>query len=430
MVNLQGPVPRGDLVPSGIVGLLGTQGPTARTDIARALGLSPATVTQVTKDLIARGLVEELESVPSKGGRPSRLLGLVSDAGVALGAKVTADHVAVVTVELDGTVRSSTELGYDPGAGDAIERLGQLLAKQVAELDDRLLGVGVGVPGAVDSQASGVVDAPTLGWQAAPVGAVLRAAIGTPVLVDNDVNTLAAAERLYGIGRDHSSYLVVTIGRGIGCGIVVDGGIYRGANGGAGEIGHIPVWPSATATAPAGAAGRTSGGPLSSSPAPSLGVAEGEPQCTCGSTGCLEAHIGSAGLLRTARARGVIGPRGTAATLLRAATGGDPGAQQIFEAAGSMLGRALAGVIHTVDPEVVVLMGEGVDGWEFWQTGFEPSFRRSLLPARKAVPVVVEPWTEVQWARGAASLVLSSPFDSAGNGGEQSRLVRARLGAG
>ncbi len=254
MVNLQGPIPRGDLVPSGIVGLLGTQGPTARTDIARALGLSPATVTQVTKDLIARGLIEELESVPSKGGRPSRLLGLLRDAGVALGAKVTADHVAVVTVELDGTVRSSTEHAYDPSTPDAIERLGQLLAKEVAGLDDRLLGVGVGVPGAVDSQASGVVDAPTLGWQSAQVGPVLRTAIGTPVLVDNDVNTLAAAERLYGIGRDHSSYLVVTIGRGIGCSIVVDGAIYRGANGGAGEIGHIPVWPSAGAAG--GARGR------------------------------------------------------------------------------------------------------------------------------------------------------------------------------
>jgi predicted NBD/HSP70 family sugar kinase len=117
-------------------------------------------------------------------------------------------------------------------------------------------------------------------------------------------------------------------------------------------------------------------------------------------------------------------------TLLRAATTGNGAAQQIFDEAGGMLGRALAGVIHTVDPEVVVLMGEGVDGWAFWQTGFEPSFRRSLLPARKAVPVVVEPWTEDQWARGAASLVLTSPFDSANNGGEQSRLVRARLGAG
>jgi predicted NBD/HSP70 family sugar kinase len=396
MVSGQGP--RGDLVPSGIVALLGTRGPTSRTDIARSLGLSPATVTQVTKDLIARGVVEELESVPSNGGRPARLLGLVTQAGVALGAKVTADHVAVVTVELDGTVRSTRSHPYDPSSSEAIPQLGRILAAEVAGLDDRLLGVGVGVPGSVDSQASGIVDAPTLSWRAVPVGPVLRQAVGTPVLVDNDVNTLAAAERLYGIGRDHSAYLVVTIGRGIGCGIVVDGGIYRGANGGAGEIGHIPVWAS--------------------------GDPGTEPLCTCGSTGCLEAYIGAEGLVRTARARSGIE---SLDELLRAATNGDAAARQVYAEAGELLGRALAGVIHTVDPEVVVLLGEGVDGWEFWQTGFEPSFRRSLLPARRGVPVVVEPWTEDQWARGAASLVLASPFDSTGNGGEQSRLVRARL---
>ncbi|MEJ1105919.1 MULTISPECIES: ROK family transcriptional regulator [unclassified Kribbella] len=396
---MTGQGPRGDLVPSGIVALLGTRGPTSRTDIARGLGLSPATVTQVTKDLIARGVVEELESVPSNGGRPARLLGLVSQAGVAIGAKVTADHVAVVTVELDGTVRSTHSHPYDPGSSDAIPELGRILAAEVADLDDRLLGVGVGVPGSVDSQASGIVDAPTLSWRAAPVGPVLRQAIGTPVLVDNDVNTLAAAERLYGIGRDHSAYLVVTIGRGIGCGIVVDGGIYRGANGGAGEIGHIPVWASRDGE---------------------------EPPCTCGSTGCLEAYIGAEGLTRTAQDR--CGIRSIDA-LLRAATKGNEAARAVYAEAGELLGRALAGVIHTVDPEVVVLLGEGVDGWEFWEPGFEPSFRRSLLPARKDVPLVVEPWTEDQWARGAASLVLASPFDSTGNGGEQSRLVRARLGA-
>lgn len=398
---MSGQSPRGELVPSGIVALLGTRGPTSRTAIARDLGLSPATVTQVTKDLIARGIVEELESVPSNGGRPARLLGLAGQAGVALGAKVTADHVAVVTVELDGSVRSSGSHDFDPSAADALDRLGEILTTEVAALDGRLLGVGVGVPGSVDDQASGIVDAPTLGWRAAQVGPILRKAVGTPVLVDNDVNTLAAAERLYGIGREHSSYLVVTIGRGIGCAIVVDGGIYRGGHGGAGEIGHIPVWA----------------------------VGGEQPPCTCGSTGCLEAYIGAAGLVRTARGRGVLRARGTLADLLRAATSGDEGAQAVYAEAGELLGRTLAGVIHTVDPEVVVLLGEGVDAWEFWQHGFEPSFRGSLLPARKGVPVAVEPWTEDQWARGAASLVLASPFDSAGNGGEQGRLVRARLGA-
>lgn len=393
---MQNPGPRGGLVPSGIVGLLGTRGPTSRVEIARALGISQATVTQVTKELIAREVVEELESVPSKGGRPARLLGLVRSDGVALGAKVTADHVAIVTVELDGTVRTAVSEPFDPDATDALENLGRILARHTKDLDGRLLGVGVGVPGAVDAQASGVVDAPTLGWADAPVGQVLRDALGAPVLVDNDVNTLAAAERLYGIGREHSSYLVVTIGRGIGCGIVVDGAIYRGAFGGAGEIGHIPV-------------------------------TDDGPRCGCGARGCLEAHIGDAGLVRSARDHGVVGRRGTKAGLLKAARSGDDVALDVYRDAGAMLGRALAGIVHTLDPEVVVLMGEGVDAWEFWQPGFEPELRRCLLPARRGLPFAVEPWSEDQWARGAASLVLGTPFDASGNGGDQARLVRARL---
>ncbi|HEX6354125.1 ROK family transcriptional regulator [Actinophytocola sp.] len=384
-------VPRGDLVPAGILGLLGTQGPTSRVDIARSLRLSPATVTQVIKDLLTRGLVEELASVPSTGGRPARLLGLVARTGVAIGAKVTADHVALVTVELDGSVRTSTVHPFDPREPASV---GEILA---TALDDSVLGVGVGVPGSVDAQASGIVDAPTLGWHDVKLGPALRNRLGVPVLVDNDVNTLAAAERLYGVGREHSSYLVVTIGRGVGCGIVVDGAIYRGAAGGAGEIGHIPL-------------------------------TDDGPRCGCGAIGCLEAHIGSAGLLRAARERGVVGPRGRLATLLKAARDGDASALAVYAEAGRLLGRTLAGVVHTVDPEVVVLMGEGVDAWEFWQPGFEPALRGRLLPARRELPIVVEPWTEVQWARGAASLVLASPFDSAGTGGDQSRMVRARLG--
>jgi predicted NBD/HSP70 family sugar kinase len=259
-----------------------------------------------------------------------------------------------------------------------------------------LLGIGVGIPGAVDSQASGIVEAPTLGWADAHVGPVLRAALGVPVLVENDVNTLAVAERLYGTGRHHGSYVVVTIGRGIGCGIVVDGEVYRGAGGGAGEIGHIPV---------------TVDGPV----------------CGCGNTGCLEAHVGDDALLRTARERGLVDPDGALADLLDAARAGSAEAVAVYREAGEVLGRGLAGVVHTVDPEVVVLSGEGIDAWEFWEPGFETAFRRSLMPARRSLPFVVEPWTEDKWALGAAALVLASPFDASGAGGDQGRLVRARL---
>lgn len=387
--------PKGDLVRAAILGLLGTRGPSSRAVIARTLGISPATVTQTTKDLLARELVTELESVPSKGGRPAILLGLVRDAGGAIGAKVMTDHVALVSVGLDGAVTASNSVDFDASSEHATDRLVEVLGAAIEAHDGHLLGVGVGLPGAVDSQESGVVDAPTLGWKSRAVGQRLRDALTVPVLVDNDVNTLAAAESLYGLGREHRDYIVVTIGRGIGCGIVQDGAVSRGANGGAGEIGHIPV---------------TDDGPV----------------CGCGNTGCLEAHVGEAGLVELARRTGVIGPRGTLATLARAAEAGDLGARDVYAGVGAVLGRALAGVVHVVDPELVIITGEGVSAWAAWEPGFEPAFRRHLIPSRRETRYVVEQWSDDQWARGAACLVLATPFTDRASGG-QGDLVRQRL---
>lgn len=396
---MTGSTTRGDLVRSAVLGSLGTRGPLSRAALSRALGVSPATVTQATRELLGRGLIVELDSVPSDGGRPARLLGLAHEGGGALGVKVTADHIAVVDVGLDGTIRSSEQHPFDPGAPDALDRLGAMLADVIADRAGRpLLGVGIGVPGAANSQEAGVVNAPTLDWVETRLGPALRAALDVPVLVENDVNTLAVAESLYGTGRDLDSYLVVTIGRGIGCGIVVDGTVYRGSGGGAGEIGHIPV---------------TVDGPV----------------CGCGGRGCLEAHVGDAALVRRARESGVIGDADGSDALLRAAQRGDVSAAAIYHDAGTVLGRALAGVVHTVDPEMILLLGEGIDAWPFWRTGFEPSFRGHLMPARRGLTVQVEPWAEDRWALGAAALVLASPFDATGASGEQGRQVRERLGS-
>lgn len=393
---------RGGLVHAAILGVLGTRGPSSRADLARLLGVSPATVTQVTKALLERHLITELESVPSAGGRPAILLGLDRAAGGAIGAKVTADHVVVVSVELDGTVRSKTETSFDPAAPDALDRLGDVLAAAVEAHEGRLLGVGVGVAGAIDALDSGVVDAPTLGWSRVPLGASLRARLGVPVLVDNDVNTLATAESVHGIGRDHTDYLVVTIGRGVGCGIVRDGLVVRGASGAAGEVGHIPVGP--------------------------LG-AEGDagPRCGCGNDGCLEAYVGEDGILAAARAAGLtVATTAELAELARSRRAGHAAAATVFDTAGRLLGRTLAGVVHTLDPECVVLMGEGIGDWPLWQAGFDAALRRHLLPGRRDLPVLVEPWAEGQWAVGAACLVISAPFDANATG-TQGEMVRARL---
>ncbi|MER6003249.1 ROK family transcriptional regulator [Nonomuraea angiospora] len=389
---------RGDLTRTAILALLGTVGPLSRSEIARRLDLSPATVTQLTRELMGHGMLEELDLTPSRGGRPAVRLGLVGSAGRALGVKVTAEHLVLVDVRLDGEVLGSWERPFDPSAPDALDSLAGAISSVVAEssADERtppLLGIGVGVPGSVDDQAAGTVNAPTLGWRAMAVGDWLRRRLELPVLVENDVNALAAAERLYGRGRTHRDFLVVTIGRGVGAAIVADGRVYRGARGGAGEFGHLPVDP---------------GGPV----------------CGCGARGCLEAYVGAAGLLAAARAKNV---HLDLPALGRAAAGGDAAAREVFAEAGAILGRATAGLINVVDPEVVVVLGEGTADWPLWRASFDAALRAQLYPGRRDISVEVESWDDTSWAQGAAALVLATPFDAAGAAGEQGRLVRARL---
>ncbi|WP_019147447.1 ROK family transcriptional regulator [Timonella senegalensis] len=388
----------GDLVPSAILALLGRHGAVSRADIARMLDVSPATVTQVTKSLIERELIEERASVPSAGGRPARLIGLVQDAGGAIGVKVASTHVQIVEVAADGDIIKAHTHPYNASADNAIDVLGDLLEEQLARYEGKLLGIGVGIAGSVNSQESGTVIAPTLGWNEVKLGPYLRKRLGVPVLVENDVNALSVAERLYGTGQKYSSFLTITIGRGIGCGIIVDGALHRGASGGAGEIGHVPA------------------------------VIDG-PLCDCGAYGCLEALVGQKALEATGREHGLISQEQNLEDLLDLAARGSDQAQEIFKRAGYMLGRAIAGVVHTVDPEIVVLLGEGIAAWEFWQPGFEKGFRSGQWAARSNLPYIVESWADDKWALGAAALVLAAPFDARNTSGGQGKLVRERLSA-
>ncbi|MBH0053903.1 ROK family protein [Salinibacterium sp. SWN139] len=391
------PMARTDVNRSAILAHLGAHGPASRAELARTLSLSPALMTQLTKDLLHDGLLRELEHQASQGGRPARMLGLVSSAGRAVGVKVASDHVAFVEVGIDGTVLRTASEPFDAAATTMLMSLAGLLRSFIAGGSSApLLGIGVGVPGSVDSQAAGVVSSTQLKWNNVPIGATLRRELGLPVLVENNVNALAMAERLYGLGRRHRNFLAVTIGTGIGAAIVIDGLIVRGFGGGAGEIGHIPV-------------------------------REDGPRCTCGNIGCLETFVSESALVATARDRNVIAPGAGVAALRDAADRGNPAAIAVFGEAGHLLGRAIAGLVHVLDPEVVILLGEGTADWGHWSYGFEPAFRAALIPARRGIPVAVETWQDASWAQGAATLVLATPFDAEGIAGEQGDLVRQRL---
>jgi predicted NBD/HSP70 family sugar kinase len=391
-----------DVRRSAILARLGAQGSASRAELARALDVSRALVTQLTRQLLTDGLIVELETSSSQGGRPGRLLGLASTAGHSIGVKIVVDHVAFVEASIDGSVVRSAIEPFDAASPDAIESLVGLLSRFIESgSEGPILGIGVGLPGKVDDQGEGIVESTQLGWHGVKLGAALRGALDLPVLIDNNVTALSMAELLYGEGRTHSSFLVVTVGTGIGSGIVFDGAVMRGHTGGAGEIGHIPT-------------------------------IENGPLCQCGNHGCLEAIIGESALVAQARELGVIGRLSGMASLLAEANAGNPVAQKVFGDAGHLLGRALAGVVNLLDPAVVLLLGEGMPAWPHWAFGFEPSFRSSLIPAKRDVDVIVESWQDDRWAQGAAALVLATPFGAAGGAGvasDQGELVRQRLNA-
>ncbi len=387
-----------DLSRTAVLALLGRRGPLSRADIARDLDLSPAAVTQIVRRLLAQGMAAELETIASNGGRPGQLVGLVGDAGRAVGVKVAADHLVIVDMRLDGEVLASDTRPFDALHHDALARLSAALTDHVTSTvaGPPLLGVGIGVAGIVDSPDNGNVNAAVLGWTDVPLGRYLKGTLGLPVVIENDVNALAVAELLYGRGRHVDNFAVVTIGRGVGLAIVADGSIYRGGRGGAGEFGHFPV---------------EVGGPV----------------CECGRQGCLEAVIGQAGLVRSARERGILGPRQQLARLIDLADRGNSSARALLHEAGNTLGRAVAGLTNVLDPDLIVILGEGTAQWRHWEAGFHAEYAQHILHTDPAAEVAVDPWDDTRWAQGAAALVLSAPFDLDGFGGDQTELVLARL---
>lgn len=385
---------------SAILALIWQRGPIARVEIAKALVLSPATVTVLTRDLVQEGLVREVAQAPSTGGRPAILLGLVAEAAHALGVKISSHRLTAVRVSLDGEPIQLADRPFDASAPEAVDRLVDELAS-LASLgggQSRLLGIGLGVPGTVDPRRGGSVESPILGWRAIPLAARVQERLQLPVLVDNDVNTLAVSERLYGRGRTAEHSITVTIGLGVGLGIIIGGEIYRGGLGGAGEFGHVRVL-------------------------------ENGPLCYCGGRGCLETLVSDAALTAAGHEAGILDEGDGVDRLRELADGGGAEAREIYARAGRTLGRAVAGLVNVLNPQLVMVSGEGTQAWSHLEAAFEEALRVDLFAPLAGVAVEIDPWDDAKWARGAAALVLRATFSPPLYEHQSDDAVRARLTA-
>jgi predicted NBD/HSP70 family sugar kinase len=355
---------------------IATNGPLSRAQLARDLGLSGPTLTMATRYLFERGLIAEIKRSPSTGGRPATLLGLVANAGQVLGVKLADNHAVGVCANLQSEILWNFEEPFSSRGEDAINELIALLKKNTKKIKGQLLGIGIGIPGVVSPTHSGIANSTMLGWNDINVGQRISEALNTPVLIENDVNTLAITESLYGHGRDVSNFITITLGRGIGMGIVINGELYAGSYG-AGEFGHV-------------------------------NVVNGGDKCECGKFGCLETIASSPAIHKAAVAAGYISEGTTMPQLWELARSNKKMAHDLFKEPSKLLGVALANVINVFGPELIFISGEGVEGWDLWEASFEQVLDAQVVSTMTGFEIEVDPWDDTKWALGAAAIVLQA----------------------
>jgi predicted NBD/HSP70 family sugar kinase len=365
-----------------VVDELRRRGSASRGEIADATGLSRTTVTTLVSDLQARGLVIELGSNGSRParGRPPLQLRLDPSAGAALGVDFGHRHVRVAVADLSSTVLEERRvaLDVDGSAGAALDVAAALALELLARAGmdpGRVIGAGMGLPGPVDPRTAVVGDSVILrGWAGLHAARELGRRLGVPVTVDNDANLGALAEASLGAGRGLHDVIYVKVSSGIGAGLVLGGRLHHGATGIAGEIGHVQV--------------RADGA-----------------VCRCGNRGCLETVASAPALLEALRP--THGSELTTSGMLALAAGGNLGAQRVIKDAGWAIGRAVADLCNSLNPEAVIVGGELSGAGAPLVDGIRESVDRYAQPgAAEAVQVRAGMLGERAPVLGALTLVI------------------------
>jgi len=365
----------------------------ARIDLARATGISQATITTITADMLRQGLIEEVTAEGhSRRGRPRVDLALRGAAHVVVGVKVAHRSLSIALMDFAGILigehHAALPVPVMP-ACDLVQVLADAVdaaARSIGLTRADITAVGVALAGIVDASRGFVYWSPSLTDRNVPFSDLTGAALGLPVFVDNDANLVAMAEQLFGQGRDVSDFIVVTIENGVGMGIVLNGALYRGARGCGAEFGHTKVQLD---------------GAL----------------CRCGQRGCLEAYVADYALLREASVQQTGSPI-TVGDVLDAARAGDATAQSIVNRAGRMFAMGLANIVNIFDPQLIILAGERMQSDHLYAQDVMADLERQIVQIDLPPPrVVIHRWGDLMWARGAAAYAIDHVADMSLRGG-------------
>jgi glucokinase-like ROK family protein len=372
-----------------VLNLIRQSGRISRADIAKRIHLSRSTVSSIINDLLANNLVREVGAGHSQGGRRPILLEFNGRAGYVVGVDVGATHILVLLTDLQAqpVVRLEEPFEVEEGPEVGLQRIVSLIeqALEKADLDmDCVVGVGIGIPGPLDYATGKTIFPPIMpGWHDIPLRDRLQMRLGKPIHLDNDANLGAIAEYWWGAGRGARNVAFVKVGTGIGCGLILEGHIYRGEIGSAGEIGHAVI-------------------------------DEDGPPCRCGSVGCLEAMASAPAIVQAFREATVQTGQHRDATILdiiEAARGGDGTARRIFAQAGRRMGTALTSLVNLLNPGIIVVGGGVARAGSFFLEPLRETVRRCALPVAASSMRVVESKLGAEAiAIGAVTAILQEFF--------------------
>lgn len=368
-----------------VVDSLKRHGRLTQIELAGSTGLSPATVSNIVKELTATGILHT--SVTSRSGRRATLVSLARQVGLVAGVHFSSRQLRIAIADATRTIVSQTTLplALDHRADAELERLTLLLSDMMESLGGSvadLLAVGLAVPAPVDPR-TGMVSTTGLlrGWEGVDIAQSLTLRIARPVFVDSEANLGGLAEAREGAARDAASAVFLRIGHTISAGLVVGGDLFRGVNGKAGQIGHVTI-------------------------------DENGPICRCSNRGCLETFAGAPALLSLfPPSEGMQ----RLSDLLGAAEAGDGSARRVIADAGRHIGIATASLCNLFDPELIVVGGELGEAGEILMAPMRHSLERSALPSTAGLPEIVgasfAEWAEV---RGAIAIALDHVTVDAG----------------
>ena len=362
------------------------RGPISRAEIARRTKLQRSTISEIVDSLLEEGLIEEVGSGQSTGGRCPTLLALRTTGAAAIGIDIAPTRTTVATSDLAGGLLESegfeTDHDFERTVARAVAAAGRLIERGGGSIE----GIGVSLPGLVDSSKGRLLYVPYFKWQDLDVSGPIAEATGLKVTIDNDANAAALAELWFGRAdvSEARDFIMVFIAEGVGAGIIFDGQVYRGEGGAGGEFGHMIIGDRA--------------------PGP----------CSCGSYDCWEAFAsGRAAVARYAKLAGANAARSMSfAQLIDRALAGESAAREALGETARFLGIGISNLIVGFSPEVVIVGGAITRAWDLVSDLFSATVRRSVrrdLPFTRIIPSTIGDRASLM---GALSLVLADKFAS------------------